>query len=350
MDRWNVQAELKNRSGHCMTTFGEFLIIYGGRCHSSGTLFNELWTYNSIHGSWRQYQAPTETSTTCVFSSICTSESSVYIFGGRGYSLYDRATNLLLSFDVISGKWRTLSPEVDDHGVNSPPPLYGSGLFYHNGSLYVLGGIRSNMVVYTMYKFCLTSSTWSLVIQNEPKPCLDCRIFGTVFKNQLYIFGGPSSFEKNKYENVKVYDFSTSAWTTRTANSKDQLAPCLRMYESYAFFGNYGYLSGGKDLSGYNSEIWRIDLETLKWLKLDYTLQTGLIFNCIAVVSGCYLYSYGGIGEHKEAPNKLYRFILQPPTLYRLSQESFCRSLTSKAYLKLLPPSIQDDLKFDIKN
>ncbi|KII61153.1 Kelch domain-containing protein 10 [Thelohanellus kitauei] len=318
MNVWNVQAELRNRRGHCMTSFNEFLIIYGGRCISSRTLYNELWTYNTITETWKKYFAPIEAEDTCVSSSMCAVENSVYIFGGRGFSVFEPATNLLLSFDVINKTWRTLSPWIDDYDPDFPHPLYGSGLFYHSGSLYVLGGVDNYMVVFKMYRFCLKTFTWSLVLQNEPKPSLDYRIFGTVFKDELYIFGGPPLLETNKFASFNIFNFSSNTWSTRATNVKDKWDPKIRIHDSYTFSDHFGYLSRGTDITGYNSDIWRIDLDTLLWCKLDYTFPAGLFFHSMAIVSGCYLYSYGSVGDGIVHSNMLRRITLQPPTLYHL--------------------------------
>ncbi|KII61163.1 Kelch domain-containing protein 10 [Thelohanellus kitauei] len=350
MNVLSVQAELKNRRGHCMASFNEFLVIYGGRCSSSRTLYNELWTYNTITDTWKQYFAPIEADDTCVSSSICAVENLIYIFGGRGFSLFDRATNLLLSFDVINKTWRTLSPSIDDYDPDLPPPLYGSGLFYHSGSLYVLGGVDNYMVVFKMYRFCLKTLTWSLVGQKEPTPSLDYRIFGTVFRDELYIFGGPAEIETNKFASVNIFKFSSYTWSTRATNVKEKWDPNIRIHDLYTFSSHFGYLSRGKDLTGYNSDIWRIDLETLHWCKLDYTFPSGLILHGMTVVNGCYLYSYGGVDDGVVHSNILRRIILQPPTLYSLCLGSINRLLKSKTCKKLVPPSILDDLNSNVND
>ncbi|KII66114.1 Kelch domain-containing protein 1 [Thelohanellus kitauei] len=303
-----------DRSGHCMTTVGEFLVIYGGFDFWSGKMLSELLSYNTVSGILRRYQLPVETANAYFASSICSVGSLVYIFGGSYSPFTVQSTNSLISYDIYNSTCQTLSPHIDNNDQTTPPPMYGSCIFYHNGSVYVIGGIQSDGYTDSIHKFCLKTSSWSLVPQNGQKPYLEHRIFGTVFNNRY----------------IKIFDISTDTWTTRETNPENKQYPNDRILESFSFSKNFGYLSGGKipDTNKNYSD----------------TLKTGLTLHCTSVVEDSYLYSFGGHGNISNYPNFLERFTVQPPTLYRLCLESIRRSPNLKSCISLLPPAIVDDL------
>ncbi|KII67086.1 hypothetical protein RF11_00992 [Thelohanellus kitauei] len=141
-----------------------------------------------------------------------------------------------------------------------------------------------------------------------------------------------------------IFDFSISTWTTRTTNSKTDQYPEDRIEEAFAFSNRHGYLSGGKISDTLYSDIWRIDLETLEWVKLDYSTQTGLDINCTCIVDDCYLFRIGGYESDSDELKVFERLTIQPPGLYRLCLESISRSQNLEINGISLPTSIMDEL------
>ncbi|KII67072.1 Nitrile-specifier protein 5 [Thelohanellus kitauei] len=180
----DVYSAPAGRSGHCMTSISKYLIIYGGYDYFSNTIYNELWIYNTVSSTWRLYPVQIETASRCISSAICAAGNFVYIFGGTSSSLLGKETNSLISFDIINATWQIISPHTDEYHQNSPPPMYGSCIFYHNKSLYIFGGCTALQFFDTMYQYCLTTSTWAVVVQNGLKQTPSYRTFGTVFKNK----------------------------------------------------------------------------------------------------------------------------------------------------------------------
>ncbi|KII74848.1 hypothetical protein RF11_12990 [Thelohanellus kitauei] len=169
-----------------MTSIREFLIIYGGYENISGEDLNELWIYNTINGVWKRYQTPIDIKDTCLSASICSIGNLVYIFGGDSFGdgRDYRQSNSIVSFDFVNETWSIVYPHTDDYDENTPPPMCENLLLYHNGSLYVLGGIHDCYKLDTIYKFCLKTSTWALVPQYGVKQIFHSKIFGTVRKNK----------------------------------------------------------------------------------------------------------------------------------------------------------------------
>ncbi|KII63357.1 Kelch domain-containing protein 10 [Thelohanellus kitauei] len=341
MSQGGERTKPRNRTCHCMTSVREYLIMYGGFTEWCNEEHYGLWIYNTVSGVWRRYQTPIVSANASFESSICTDGNLVYIFGGVCCRNNYLPTNSLISFNIVNDAWKTLSPHIDDYDENTPPPMCDNLLFYHNEFLYVLGGINDDEQLDTMYKFCLRTSTWSFVEQNGTKPSFDGKILGTVFENQFYHFGGMSN----------VFDFSTNTWTSRATKSKTGKFPDERSEESFTFSDNIGYLSGGENLKTRTiySDVWKFDLATLEWLKLDCSLQTSLYSHCTSVVEDYYLYVFGGLGIESDRLKTFERFIIRPPALYRSCLESICGSPNFESYTTSLPAEILDEINFHIK-
>ncbi|KII65476.1 Kelch domain-containing protein 10 [Thelohanellus kitauei] len=347
MNAENVIPAPRGVYGLCMASVRELIIIYGDFHDFSGRVYDELWSYNTLSQIWRQYRPPIEAQNALIDPSICVVGNSVYIFGGS--SLHDSiiTTNSLISFDVSSAKWQILSPSTEYPHQTIPPTMYESLIFYHNEYLYLLGVFRSSLERDTMYKFSLKTSSWSLVTQNGKQPFLKHRIFGTVFKNQFYMFG--CSSETNRFKTVYIFDFSTNTWTLRETSLKSQQYPDDRTEESFAFSRGFGYLNGGKvqETSKNFSDIWKIDLVSLEWVKLDHALKAGTSDHCTSVLNDSYLYRFGGKSQDSDCHNTLEKITIRPPTLFQLCLESIKRSPKLRTYANYLPPVILNDVNFD---
>ncbi|KII67087.1 Kelch domain-containing protein 10 [Thelohanellus kitauei] len=333
-------------NGLCMASVGPFLIICGSHMDTHGNFFLDLLSYDTRTGVWKRYETLGDTTYCYIYSSICVTGNLVYIFGGTDVSGSYEDTNSLLSFDIINAKWETLYSDFYDCDENTPPPMGGSCSFYHDGFLYVLGGFNSGVHLDRMYKFCLKTYTWSLVRQNGSKPLLKDKIFGTVFKNRFYSFGGSLVTGPDGYRQAMVFDISTYTWTTKATISKTQQYPEDRVNESFSFSSNFGYLSGGKNSHTVFYDIWRIDLETLEWIKLDYSFQTGFGVFSTTVVDDCYLFGVGMLHYVFEY-NALERLTIRPPSLYRRCIESIKRSPNLIICSMSLPAAIVDELNLD---
>ncbi|KII72817.1 Kelch domain-containing protein 10 [Thelohanellus kitauei] len=147
---------------------------------------------------------------------------------------------------------------------------------------------------------------------------------------------------------MRIYDFSTNTWTSRITNAKNQHYPDDRIFEAFAFSENLGFMSGGMEpyINTYYSDIWMIDLLTLEWFKLQYSLTRGVFYHRISIVDDCYLYSFGGYSDDGSI-DTLESFMVQPPKLYRLCRESIIQSPNLSNNAKSLPVSIMDELKFN---
>ncbi|KII73757.1 hypothetical protein RF11_10850 [Thelohanellus kitauei] len=180
----NVRSGPIGRYDYSIASVNNHLIIYGGYSFFSKTRYNELWMYNTIDDTWIRYEAPLDTSDRSISSAICAVGNFVYIFVGKKQILPSQETNSLLMFNINSATWQTLSVHTNGYDTNGPPPMYDIHIFYHNDSLYIIGGFIYGPSKGKMFKFSLKTSKWTLVPQNGPKLSATKQISTTVFKNK----------------------------------------------------------------------------------------------------------------------------------------------------------------------
>ncbi|KII63906.1 Actin-fragmin kinase [Thelohanellus kitauei] len=239
----------------------------------------------------------------------------------------------------------------DDDNDKRQPPMYVRLVVYHDESLYIIGIDAEDEALNCIYKFCLETLTWSRLPDNNDTPPHCFNQHCTVFNSQLYVFEDTLT-GRNRYHEVSIFDFSTNSWSIRSTSSKEGQYPNDRVNEAYAFSNNCAYMSGGKSEDGSIcfSDIWRIDLENLEWLKLNDFLKTAGDGHKMCVVEDVYLYSFRGDGSDEGCFKRLERFTLRFPSLYRLSLECLFRSPNVRNYIKLLPTRIMVDLNLSDKN
>ncbi|KII65617.1 hypothetical protein RF11_10055 [Thelohanellus kitauei] len=105
-------------------------------------------------------------------------------------------------------------------------------------------------------------------------------------------------------------------------------------------------MSGGRNFDTDTDllDIWRIDLETLEWVKLDKSLPRTIYSHRMSVVEDCFLYNVGAYEISSRYFDVMERFILKVPSLFRICLESVCRLPNITNYINLLPPYIVDHL------
>ncbi|KII69235.1 hypothetical protein RF11_04007 [Thelohanellus kitauei] len=167
---------------HCVTSLREFLVVYGGFDDETCRECYELLIYNTLSGIWRSYMPPIDIKSTPLYSSICANGNMVYIFGGSRSRDDDQPTNSLVRFDISNHVWDILFPHTEVFNESTPNLWLKNLLFYHCGSLYLIG-INEEHELSPINKFSLETSTWSLVHESGEKPTLICQIFGTVYKD-----------------------------------------------------------------------------------------------------------------------------------------------------------------------
>ncbi|KII63876.1 Kelch domain-containing protein 10 [Thelohanellus kitauei] len=334
-----------NFTSYMITSVRQFLVISGRSNDTPADTFDELWIYNTISAIWKRYQPPVEFIRCFNYPIICSSNNKVYICCCKFNVNVLQHINFIVSFDVINTKWEIVYSYTHDKDDNMSPAIFIELLFIHNGSLYVMGIDEEEQINVMMFKFCLESKRWSSVQQFGERPDYNNNIYGTVFKNKLYIFEDDLDVTK-KLREIKIFDLLTNVWTKRAIKSQNNQYPLDRDCETYAFSCNCAYMSGGRAPNDmFCSDIWKIDLETLECSQLDYSHETGICSHMISVVDDTYLYRVGGQSFSSPCINNVERFTLRLPSLLRLSLESICRSPNINSYIKSLPAPIVNEFK-----
>ncbi|KII72819.1 hypothetical protein RF11_14912 [Thelohanellus kitauei] len=341
MNLVNEQTVPGTRVYHCIVSIKEFIIICGRYQDMNGATYDDLSIYNTISGVWKQLRRQIEQEDIWRDPKICALGNKVFICSVENHYGGVPEISSIVSLDVSYTTWVNLYTNNEEHDDNKPPPMYVSLFFSHNGSLYIMGYSANSYEIDIIYMFCLEKSIWSFVQQIGETPKFYGQMYGTVFKN-LY---KPTT----RYKEVKIFDLLTNSWTIRETSSKNKLYPHGRANESYAFSSNCAYMSGGstQDLTTYYCDIWRIDFETLKWVKLDYFHKSGIYQHIMSVVNDSYLYNVGGWVQNRRFSTTMERFVIRPSSLYHICLESICRSPNMTKYLKSLPMTIVDELNIN---
>ncbi|KII66647.1 hypothetical protein RF11_01913 [Thelohanellus kitauei] len=352
----NLETIIGSRVSFNLSSTREFLIVSGGKKQNNRTYYDEILVHNTISGVSKRYKSPFKMKYFPI-SMICSAGNKVYMCCMKTHTHGCPNIISLISFDVTNARWENLYSHTENYCVNETLSLDLDLFFYHNESLYAFGlycgqynseeeDNSDEPDTSGMYKFCLKTSKWSIVKQIGESRIFDGMTYGTVFKNQLIVFNtllGPTK----KFREVKIFDFSTNAWSTRATTSKNKQYPPYQRTETYAFSSTCVYMTGGCKSSDplSNTGIWRMDLESMEWTRMDYFVKTVAFRVITCVVDDTYLYSFSMICNDSPKPTTLELFTLQPPSLYRLCLESVYRSPNMTRYIGSLPMAILDDLK-----
>ncbi|KII61997.1 hypothetical protein RF11_14155 [Thelohanellus kitauei] len=120
--------------------------------------------------------------------------------------------------------------------------------------------------------------------------------------------------------------------------------------ESFAFSSKFGYLNCCRSVFSSSNVIWKIDLESLEWFKLDNSLKSRIYAHNMAVMADSILYVFGLYFDVPICAYKLERFMVQPPAIYRLCLETLARSQSERNLTTSVPVSILDELNINKTN
>ncbi|EGV63081.1 Negative regulator of mitotic exit [Yamadazyma tenuis] len=165
---------------------------------------------------------------------------------------------------------------IPSHILNKPNGRYGHtigvvSLNNQSSRLYLFGGQLENDVFNDLYYFELNTfkspkARWNLVepLNNFRPPPLTNHTM-SVYKNQIYVFGGVYNNEKVSND-LWCFDIASSKWTQISSSGN---TPLPVNEHSACIIHDKLYVYGGNDFSGiiYNS-LYVLDLHTLVWSKL----------------------------------------------------------------------------------
>lgn len=207
------------RVGHSSVLIGNAFIIYGGDTvdtDQNGFPDNNFYLFNINNN---KYTIPSHILNkpngryghTITVVSLNNQSSRLYLFGGQ---LENDVFNDLYYFELNTFKspkarWNQVEP------LNNfrPPPLTNHSMSVYKNQIYVFGGVYNNEKVSNdLWCFDISSSKWSQVSTSGNIPLPVNEHSACIINDQLYIYGG-NDFSGIIYNSLYVLDLHTLIWS-----------------------------------------------------------------------------------------------------------------------------------------
>jgi len=238
---WKEAAEpiFSPRYGHSMVSYGQKLIIFGGKEYDS-SISSNAWQYQINTNSWSSIASKSHLE---VFGhAAVVVGSSMLVFFGFNKQLI--LTNAVQKLNLDSMEWSI----VDTTGAKL------KGRFGHSANydrqtdiVFVFGGYIVRHLTADLLLFHVSESKWSVGIASTVPKMLHS---GILVGRNLVIFGGNTyngseSTAKCHSSEVNVYNFDCKSWST--VNSNQLLESQNRYGQSAVYYNSSVYVFGGFD-------------------------------------------------------------------------------------------------------
>lgn len=150
-----------------------------------------------------------------------------------------------------------------------------------------------------------------------------------LFDKKLLIFGGGTSSECFGFEKIPVFDLSTKSWRGEETSGDGGEYPVSRRCHGCVQMAHLVFVFGGTNGATIFDDVWRLDLDSFTWKKLDVTLPTPLFFHGASLSHSGLLTIFGGVKEINPDPevktrtNDMFQAWLTIPSLQQISWMAF---------------------------
>lgn len=315
------------RSGHRIVCNSQYVISYGGYNPRSvgftprnqvDELYKEIWKFDMVHKTWRLLDVantpPYAASNCCTLigSNILT------IFGGTSFPFGLQSGNDLYvldllnetEFNIVTGGEGTDEEALE--GEHKPPGRYGQAVIIHDNILYTIGGTTGYVYSMDVHSLNFKSNEWSCLYNadlfgpGDPEPRYRHEI--ALYRGHIYLLGGGTEQRVFSLEDIHSFDLASNSWHLHhTRPDPTHCYPPPRKCHALAqgrsnpahlvIFGGIG--AGSEPVL---SDVWRLDLESLTWAKLELNLPAPLYFHALASSPKDKIYIFGGITSRRSSP------------------------------------------------
>ncbi|XP_033153670.1 kelch domain-containing protein 10 homolog [Drosophila mauritiana] len=338
------------RSGHRIIASNSHLYSLGGynprsamsaSRHGRCLLFQELWSYNFATRTWRlelnagnAANMPVE-----LASNALTIHNNVLIsHGGTGYPFGVSCSNDCYIYRTASAG---ATPGVDRLQVKGdlPTAQYGPGIVIHKHFLYTIGGTTGFDYTCDVYRLDLRTGIWENVYISRPEMRDDpegrYRHEVVYDGKHIFVLGGGTSHSVYDLQRIPAYNLEANCWDyfetypdQRAVDADDgnrgypKPRKCFSCVQHQSSTGdNEAFITGGLqgDFSTYFSDIWKLNLRTKHWYRIDTAiLPRPLYFHSAAHSDNGCMYVFGGIeyiDKEMRRRNDLYKMWMTVPKL-----------------------------------
>lgn len=347
------------RSGHRIVCIGNHSIYsfggYNPEIEDDRTLFGELWRFDLLSYRWTQELGPKDAGMPNELASMtmCASgnyilvrgarerfnyQSFIYIlsfpfqiYGGSGLPFGHRNSNRLHICDTT--KQPPTLREVETSG-EKPLEMYGQAMIIHEDFLYVVGGTTGFDYYCDLHRLDMRTRTWEFVGPSQPNiqphdPKGRYRHELATDKEHILVFGGGTTTCTFSLDTIPAFHVTSQRWVEYKTLPDPRTGeyPLARKYHSLVQLPDGGpvFVAGGCNNAVTLRDIWRLDLDTRTWSRLDKCrLPYRLFFHDAATTPDGCMFVFGGVRDRSgpTRTNNLYKLWLQVPALRAISAEA----------------------------
>ncbi|XP_016984941.1 kelch domain-containing protein 10 homolog [Drosophila rhopaloa] len=349
-DKHNFGGFPLARSGHRIIASNSHLYSLGGYNPRSAVsasrngrclLFQELWSFNFATRTWKLELNADNASNMPVelASNALTIHNNVLIsHGGTGYPFGESCSNDCYVYRTASAG---ATPGVERLKVQGdlPTAQYGPGIVIHKHFLYTIGGTTGFDYTCDVYRLDFRTGIWENVYISRPEMRDDpegrYRHEVVYDGKHIFVLGGGTSHSVYDLQRIPAYNLESNCWDyfdtypdRRSADMEDgdrgypKPRKCFSCVQHQSSNGDIeAFITGGLqgDFSTYFSDIWKLNLRSKKWFRIETaTLPRPLYFHSAAHSDNGCMYVFGGIEynvKEMRRRNVLYKMWMTVPKL-----------------------------------
>ncbi len=216
-DEWNkidtdIHPDLRRYFSITYDETNEQIMLFGGTDDDSGSIFNDLWSFDTGNKKWSEltgYNEPLGVQDGYIVD-LPDMNKFVLFSGTNGLG----AQNYFELFDYSTSTWEHISPDS-----YIPTPRWGHSIVYieSTGLLYIIGGCSWGVSDWEyrndVHAYNFTSNEWTMLIDNGDAEIQPRARFATEYDpihNAILVQGGMS--DNGTYGDTWSYDISNNEW------------------------------------------------------------------------------------------------------------------------------------------
>eukprot|EP00123_Amoebidium_parasiticum_P013889 comp22209_c0_seq1/m.32683 comp22209_c0_seq1/g.32683 ORF comp22209_c0_seq1/g.32683 comp22209_c0_seq1/m.32683 type:complete len:406 (-) comp22209_c0_seq1:59-1276(-) len=329
--KWRVQEvrgeRPSRRSGHTTLadSTGTYVYTFGG--YHDGKCYGELYQLHVASMTWRQVKTSGQAPSVSASHSALVDGDFLLVFGGSGVPFGHSNSNSLHICDLRTFVWHKLECTGD-----VPCARYGQTMVMTEDGhhLYVFGGTSGLTFFNDLYRLHLPTRTWERIAQRNqpPSPCY--RHEAIIHGNTMYVIGGghPNPAMTGPIK-VYAFDMLRNAWTELKARAavKGGKVPRDRRSHSCVLHDNKVYICGGTNGVRVFSDLWVLDMATMKWTEIHATGFESKYFHAATITAEGRMHVFGGCLdlEGKRRSDDVVSCWIRVPTLTSLCVDVLAR-------------------------
>lgn len=271
-------------------------------------LFREFWKFNFASGVWCKLDCACIPSV-LASNAVTLAGKVLMVFGGTGVPFGAHCSNHLYLCD-LSNKSGLFFSYIPTEG-NLPTPKYGQAVVLIDKYLYTIGGTTGYDYSSDIHRLDMETKAWETVymcIGRREEPPGRYRHEVVFDGERIFVLGGGTAEVAYGFEEIAAFVLQTNQWESiRTKPDQRRGYPHARRCHSCVQFREidnrlYAYIIGGYCKDYVLKDVWRLDLGTFEWHKLENDYPDMIYFHSSAITPSGKVYTFGGVKCDMSSP------------------------------------------------